>query len=84
MLITNCRSVYFANLGIKIMKDKENSEKSNSKESISLIIKHKIITKNEALQKTLKNFFSNIVNKLGTENVPDGESNLFNIDDPIL
>ena len=33
---------------------------------------------------TFNNFFSNIVNKLGIEHVPDDESNLSNIDDPIL
>ena len=34
--------------------------------------------------KTFNNFFSNIVNKLGIEHVPDDEPNLSNIDDPIL
>ena len=29
-------------------------------------------------------FFNNIVNKLGVEHLPDDESNLSNIDDPIL
>ena len=52
--------------------------------SISLINKDGLITKNEDLANTFNNFFSNIVNKLGTEHVPDDESNLSNIDDPIL
>ena len=56
------------------------SEKSYSKESISLINKDGLITENEDLAKTFNNFFSNIVN----EDVPDDESNLSNIDDPIL
>ena len=60
------------------------SEKSYSKESISLINKNGSITKNEDLAKTFNNVFSNIVNKLGIERVPDDELNLFNIDDPIL
>ena len=60
------------------------SEKSYSEESISLINKDGLITKNEDLAKTFNNFFSNIVNKLGIEHVPDDESNLSNIDDPIL
>ena len=59
------------------------SEKSYSKESISLINKDGLITENEDLAKTFNNFFSNIVNKLGIEDVPDDESNLSNIDDPI-
>ena len=42
------------------------SEKSYSKESISLINKDGLITKNEDLAKTFNNFFNNIVNKLGT------------------
>ena len=41
------------------------SEKSYSKESISLINKDGLITKNEDLAKTFNIFFSNIVNKLG-------------------
>ena len=59
-------------------------EKSYSKESISLINKDSVITKNEDLVKTCNNLFSNTVNKLGIEHVPDDESNLSNIDDPIL
>ena len=59
------------------------SEKSYSKESISLINKDCLITENKDLAKTFNNFFSNIVNKLGIEDVPDDESNLPNIDDPI-
>ena len=57
------------------------SEKPYSKESISLINKVGLITENEDLAKT---YISNIVNKLGIEDVPDAESNLSNIDDPIL
>ena len=60
------------------------SEKSYSKESISLINKDGLITKNEDLAKTFNSFFSNIVNKLDIEHVPDDESNLPNRDDPIL
>ena len=60
------------------------SEKSYSKESISLINKDDLITENEDLAKTFSNCFSNIVNKLGIEDVPDDESNLSNIDDTIL
>ena len=51
------------------------SEKSYSKESISLINKDDLITKNEDLAKTFSNIFSNIVNKLGMEHVPNDESN---------
>ena len=58
-------------------------EKSYSKEYISLINKDGLITENEDLAKTFNNFFSNIVNKLGIEDVPADESNLSNIDDPI-
>ena len=46
------------------------SEKSYSKESISLINKDGLITKNEDLAK--------IFNKLGIEHVPDDNSNLSN------
>ena len=60
------------------------SEKSHSKESISLIKKDGLMTKNEDLAKTFNNFFSYIVKKLAIEHVPDDESNLPNIDDPIL
>ena len=42
-----------------------------------------MITENEDLAKTFNNFFSNIINKLGIEDVPDDESNLSNIDDPV-
>ena len=59
------------------------SEKSYSKESISLINKDSLITENEDLAKIFNKFFSNIVNKLGMEDVPADESNLSNIDDPI-
>ena len=60
------------------------SEKSQSKESISLIKKDGLITKNEDLAETFNNSFSITVNKLGIEHVPEDESNLSNIDDPIL
>ena len=49
------------------------SEKSYSKESISLINKNGSITENEDLAKTFNNFCSNIVNKLGIKHVPDDE-----------
>ena len=58
-------------------------ENSYTKESISLIKKDGLITENKDLAKTFNNFFSNIVNKLGIEDVTDDESNLSNIDDPI-
>ena len=92
-LLRKSKRDYFANLDTKIMKDNRKfwktvnplfSEKSYSKESISLINKDGLITENEDLAKTFNNFFSNIVNKLGIEHVPDDESNLSNIDDPIL
>ena len=51
------------------------SEKSYSEESISLINKDCLITENEDLAKVFHNFFSNIVNKLGMEDVPADESN---------
>ena len=60
------------------------SEKSYSKESISLINRDCLITKNGDLAKTFNNFFSSIVKKLGIEQIPDNESNLPNVDDPIL
>ena len=60
------------------------SEKSYSKESISLINKDGLITENKDLGKTFNNFFSNIVNNIGMEDVPGNGSNLSNIDDPIL
>ena len=60
------------------------SEKSCSKELISLINKDVLITKNEDLAKTFNNFFSSVVKKLGIKHVPDDESNLRNVDDPIL
>ena len=91
-LLRKTKRDYFANLDTRIMKDNrkfwktENplfSEKSYSKESISLINKDGLITENEDLAKTFNNFFSNIVSKLGIEDVPDDESNLSNIDDPI-
>ena len=91
-LLRKSKRDYFANLDTKIMKDNRKfwktvnplfSEKSYSKESISLINKDGLITENEDLAKTFNNFFSNIVNKLGIEDVPDDESNLSNIDDPI-
>ena len=60
------------------------SEKSYSKESISLINKDGLITKNEELAKTFNVFFTSIVKKLDIEHVPDFESNLPNVEDPIL
>ena len=63
---------YFANLDTKIMKDNRkfwktvnplSSEKSYSKESISLINKDGLITKKEDLAKTFNVFFSSIVKK---------------------
>ena len=92
-LLRKSKRDYSANLDTKIMKDNRKfwktvnplfSEKSYSKESISLINKDGLITENEDLVKTFNNFFSNIVNKLGIEHVPDHESNLSNIDHPIL
>ena len=43
------------------------SEKSYSKESISLINKDGLITKNEDLAETFNNFFSSIIKKPGIE-----------------
>ena len=92
-LIRKTERDYFANLDTKIMKDNRKlwkivnplfSEKPYSKESISLINKDDLITKNEDLAKTFSNCFSNTVNKLGIEDIPDDESNLSNIDDTIL
>ena len=92
-LLRETKRDYLANLDTKTMKDNRKfwktvnplfSEKSYSKESISLINKDGLITENEDLAKTFNSFFSNIVNKLGIEDVPDDESNLSNIDDPIL
>ena len=92
-LLRKSKRDYFANLDTKIMKDNRKfwktvnplfSEKSYSKESISIINKDGLITENEDLAMTFKIFFSNIVNKLDIEDVPDDESNLSNIDDPIL
>ena len=60
------------------------SEKSHSKESISLSNKDGLITKNEDLAKTFIFFFSSIVKKLDIEHVPDDELNLPNVEDPIL
>ena len=77
---------YSAILDTIIMKDNRKfwetvnplfSEKSQSKESISLI-------KNEDLAKTFNNLFSNIVNRQGIGHVPDDEPNLPNIDNPII
>ena len=73
-LLHKTKRDYFAYLDTKIMKDNMKfwktvnlvfSKKSYSKESISLIHKDGLITKNEDLAKTFKIFFSNIVNKLG-------------------
>ena len=60
------------------------SKKSYSKESISLINKDGLITKNEDLANTFNIFFSSIVKKLDIEHAPDDESNLPNVEDPIL
>ena len=43
-----------------------------------------LITKNEDLAKTFNIFFSSIVKKLDIEHVPDDESNLLNVEDPIF
>ena len=56
------------------------SGKSYSKQSISLINKDGLISKNEDLAKTFNNIFSNTVNKLGKEQVPYDELNLPNTD----
>ena len=65
---------YLSNMDTKIMKDNRKfwktvnpliSKKSYWKQSISLISKDGLITKNEDLAKTFDIFFSNIVNKLG-------------------
>ena len=72
---------YFANLDTKLMKDNRQfwktvnllfSENSYSKESIFVINKDGLITKNEDLARTCNTCFSNIVNKLGIEHVLDG------------
>ena len=61
------------------------SEKFYSKESISLINKDSLIKKKKLRpSKDIQYFFSNIVNKLGIEHIPDDESNLSNMDDPKL
>ena len=60
------------------------SGKYSSKESISRINQDGLITKNKDLAKTFNNFLSSIVKKLGLEHVPDDESNLPNLDDPIF
>ena len=92
-LLRKIKRDYLANLDTKIMKDNGEfwktvnplfSEKSYSKEFICIINKDGLITKSEDLAKTFNNCFSNIVNKLGIEGVPDDELNLSNIDDPIL
>ena len=91
-LLCKSKRDYFANLDTKIIKDNRKfwknvnplfSEKSYSKKSISLINKDGLVTENKDLAKTFNNFFSNIVNKLGIEDVPADGSNLSNIDDPI-
>ena len=92
-LLRKTKRDYFANLDTKIMKDNRKfwktvnplfSEKSHRKESISLINKDGLITKNEDLTKAFNIFFSSIVKKLVIEHVPDDESNLPNVEDPIL
>ena len=92
-LLRKTKRDYFANLDTKIMKGNRKfwktvnplfSEKSHRKESISLINKDGLITKNEDLTKAFNIFFSSIVKKLVIEHVPDDESNLPNVEDPIL
>ena len=92
-LLRKTKRDYFTNLDAKIMKDNRKfwktvnplfSEKSYSKESISLINKDGLITKNEDLAKTFNIFFSSIIKKLGIKHVPGDESNLPNVEDPIL
>ena len=65
-LLVKTKRDYFANLDTKIKKDNRKfwktvnplfSEKSYSKESISLINKNRLITKNEGLAKTFNFFF---------------------------
>ena len=60
------------------------SETSYSEEPISVINKDGLITKNEGLAYTFNNFFSSVVKQLGIEHILDDESNLPNVDDPIL
>ena len=93
-LLPKTKRDYFANLDTKIMKDFRKFwktlnplfwEKSYSKESISLINKDGLIRKNEDLAKTFNFiFFSSIVKNLDIEHVPDDESNLPNVEHPIL
>ena len=53
-------------------------------ERISLINKAEIITKNKDLSKIFNNFFGSVEKMQGIENWLDNESNLPNVDDPIL
>ena len=73
-LLRKTKRDYFANLATKNMKDHTEfwktvnplfSEKSYSKEYISLINKVFLITKNEDLAKTFNNFFCSAVKNLG-------------------
>ena len=92
-LLLKTKRDYFANQDTKTMKDTRKfwktvnplfSEESYSKESISLVNKDGFITKNEDLAKTFNKFFSSVVKKLDIEHVPDDESNLPDVDNPIL
>ena len=92
-LLLKTKRDYFANQDTKTMKDNRKfwktvnplfSEESYSKESISLVNKDGFITKNEDLAKTFNKFFSSVVKKLDIEHVPDDESNLPDVDNPIL
>ena len=92
-LLSQTKRHYFINLNTKIMKDNADfwktvnslfSKNSYSKESISLISKDGLITKNNDLGKTFNDFFSSIVKKLHIEHVSDDETNLPNVDDTIL
>ena len=69
-LLPKTKRANFTNLDTKIMKDNRKfwktvnplfSEKCYSKESISLINKDGLTTKNEDLAKTFNNFFSSVV-----------------------
>ena len=64
---------------MKIMKDNRKFWKT-----VNPLFSEKSYSENKDLAKKFNIFFSNIVNKLGIENVPDNGSNLSNIDDLIL
>ena len=83
-LLLKTKRDHFAHPDTRIMKDNTKfwkavnpvfSEKCYPKEPISLISKDGLITKKEDPAKTIINFFSSIVEKLGMEYVPDDESN---------